>query len=294
MTHARIALAGLTGLAVCASAAWLLSTAPSVEAAPKGWRLPANAKKVGPNVYDLGTRTVRGKVLRGYAILDQGRTGKARPEGKGKPDKGGGGGDSETSNCYAYIVKGAKWRAVEGYWVDASNANLDASLTPQAATDIIVGAVDQWEDAADGTINGSGVEIFGGLLGTTVDASSIGNTTNDKNEVAFGAIAEPGTIAVTFVWGVFGGKPANREIVEWDQLYDDVDWTFGVVPDGVDDSPLMDFESIATHKMGHAFGMGHPDGSCALETMYATASEGETIKRDLHTGDITGIDRLYD
>ncbi|MEK0349324.1 MAG: hypothetical protein QQN50_06000 [Nitrosopumilus sp.] len=39
--------------------------------------------------------------------------------------------------------------------------------------------------------------------------------------------------------------------------------------------------------------MGHPTDDCTEETMYRFAGAGETKKRDLNTGDITGIQRLY-
>ena len=55
----------------------------------------------------------------------------------------------------------------------------------------------------------------------------------------------------------------------------------------------MDVLNIAVHEVGHAGGMGHPDGTCVDETMYAYASNGETRKRTLNAGDIAGIKALY-
>jgi hypothetical protein len=294
MAHARTlrftAAALLLGLGALVAGTATIGWSTQVDAAPKGWKLPANAKRVGPNIYDIGTRTVGGRTLRGYAFLDQGRSGKARPDGKGKPDEGGGGG---TSSCYAYIVKGAKWKSTEGYHVDSSGGSRHSSLTDAKVLAAIDGAIAEWENAADGKIDGNSVNVFGSRLSQSVDESSIGETTNGANEVAFGPISEPGTIAVTFVWGWFSGKPNSREIVEWDQLYDDDgDWTWGDVLGG-GNSTHMDFDNIATHEVGHALGMGHPDGSCTEETMHATAAKGETKKRDLNDGDIAGIDRLY-
>jgi hypothetical protein len=40
-------------------------------------------------------------------------------------------------------------------------------------------------------------------------------------------------------------------------------------------------------------GLGHPSGSCTEETMYAYASLGEVKKRDLNSGDVSGINGLY-
>ena len=55
----------------------------------------------------------------------------------------------------------------------------------------------------------------------------------------------------------------------------------------------MDFENIAQHELGHSFGLGHPSDGCTEETMYRFASEGETKKRNLNSGDIAGIKKLY-
>ncbi len=97
-------------------------------------------------------------------------------------------------------------------------------------------------------------------------------------------------IGVTIVWGFFRGAPRNRELVEWDMVFDDdhFEWGFDVA-----DPTKMDFENIATHEIGHAAGMGHPDSTCTEETMYAFADFGETKKRDLNAGDIAGISELY-
>ena len=55
----------------------------------------------------------------------------------------------------------------------------------------------------------------------------------------------------------------------------------------------MDFENIATHELGHAVGLGDLYNDCTEETMYGYASYGETKKRTLEAGDITGIKKLY-
>ena len=56
----------------------------------------------------------------------------------------------------------------------------------------------------------------------------------------------------------------------------------------------MDFENIATHELGHSVGLDDLYNSgCSAETMYGYASEGETNKRTLELGDITGVSELY-
>lgn len=106
----------------------------------------------------------------------------------------------------------------------------------------------------------------------------------------FGNIDSSGAIAVTIVWGYFSGPPRFRELIEWDVVFDNVDYTFG---DATLDSSVMDFLNIATHEFGHAAGMGHPESTCTEETMYAYSDFGETKKRDLNAGDIAGVVALY-
>jgi hypothetical protein len=132
--------------------------------------------------------------------------------------------------------------------------------------------------------------VFGSRVAGGVDGAD-SNTPDDKNEVMFAAIDDPGVIAVTITWGIFGGPPQGRELVEWDQVYDDVDFAWG---DADTNTSAMDMLNIAVHEVGHAAGLAHPDLTCTDETMYAYAAEGETKKRDLNAGDITGIRDLYE
>lgn len=152
-------------------------------------------------------------------------------------------------------------------------------------TGIIVTAVSQWENADDPA------NVIMDYLDSSivVDVASIGSSMNDQNEVAFGDITDEGVIAATWVWRTTSGPPHERYIAEWDQVYDVVSFSWS----STGDPNAMDFDNIATHEVGHAVGMGHPESTCVDETMYAYASNGETIKRDLHTGDIAGVNGLY-
>ena len=110
--------------------------------------------------------------------------------------------------------------------------------------------------------------------------------------MVFDAIDQPGVLAVTFVWGTFGGPPGGRVLVEWDQVYDDDgDVVWADLPDGP--AGAFDFFNVAIHEVGHAFGLDHPDATCTEQTMYAYAAAGEMKKRTLEAGDVAGITELY-
>lgn len=227
-------------------------------------------------VISLGTAVdpVSGEAVEGYAIIHYAR--------------GGGSMKRVAPSCYEYLAKGAKWKWLEPWIVNPTNSRgLDGSFVFTNLTADIA----KWEDAADGVLgNGSGYDILGD--GAMTDAFLAADTASPDglNEVYFGDVSSSGAIAVTIVWGVFSGPASGRKLVEWDQVYDDVDFDWS----SIGEAGKMDFENIATHELGHAAGMGDLYNlSCSEETMYGYATSGETKKRDLHAGDIAGINNLY-
>lgn len=218
-----------------------------------------------------------GKEVEGYAIVHYARSASK----KAKP--------SPTATCYGYLAKGAKWKSVEDWTVDPENAR---GLGADAILNNLTYDISKWEDATDGNItNGTGTNILGsGSLG--IASLTLGETLDYKNEVEFASIDSPGAIAVTYIWGVFGGSLSSRQLVEWDQVYDDVDFDWSLSIAAVPGK--MDFENIATHELGHSVGMDDLyTSSCSAQTMYGYASEGQDNKRSLESGDIAGINSLY-
>ena len=197
-------------------------------------------------------------------------------KGGGPPDKGGTGGGEK---CYTVLAKSAEWKTVENYIVDPTN---NRGLSSTFVKDTFAASLASWNNDSPRTIFGT--EVTGVVDG--IDTVS----TDGKNEIMFGSISDPGVIAVTITWGIFGGPPQARELVEWDAFFDEVDFDWG---DADIDSGVMDLQNIATHEFGHAAGLGHPADTCADETMYAFAALDETQKRSLNAGDIAGINDLY-
>jgi len=207
--------------------------------------------------------------------------------GGGKPDKPGGGKPGGgTSDCYSYLANGAKWKVTEPYMVDQLGGwEIDGPGLSAA----IAQSVSAWNGPAGVTVLGSET------VGLVDGADEV--STDGKNEVLFGTIDDPGVIAVTITWGIFGGPPKNRQLVEWDLVFNGPGFVWGdagPTDEGyLGDTSVMDLLNIAVHEVGHAAGMGHPDGACGDETMYAYAEYGETKKRTLNAGDIAGIQALY-
>lgn len=235
--------------------------------------VPKHAVEIAPGVFHLGqAKNVDGKMVEGIMIIDYKKE-------KAKPD-GAGGGKGGKSSCFTFLASGAKWKFQESWLIDTSNSEGLDSAFLLANTEA---NIQKWESAGAGNVFGSGTIVLG------LAADEI--TPDGQNEVLFGGSDDPNTIAVTIAWGIFSGPVKQRQLVEWDQVYNEVD--FDWTQDALTDPTKMDYENISTHEIGHAFGMGHPSSSCTEETMYAFATEGETKKRDLNSGDIAGISTLY-
>ncbi len=240
----------------------------SDKAKSKAGFIPEHAVKISESVYSLGNaKDHTGKVVEGFLFIDNKKS-PAKPDGTpgngNKKTKTG-----ETSTCYTLFAKGASWKTTEPYMI---GPGIDGTLT--------AASLDAWDSEVE-------FEIFGSeQAGTPNGADS--NSPDNKNEVMFDNLGSTNTIAYTITWGIFGGPPSQRELVEWDAVFNS-DYAFG---NADDISGVMDYQNIATHEFGHAAGLGHPGDSCVDETMYAFASTGETKKRDLNAGDIAGINKL--
>ncbi|MBN4055613.1 matrixin family metalloprotease [bacterium AH-315-K03] len=257
--------------------ALLLFSSLSVAERPV-FSLPDQAYEVAKGVVYLGGLWKNGRLVEGYAFIHKPKRYSAKPEGKGKGKPGGGG--SNTSSCYAFTAKGARWRTAEPYSVDPTNAD---NLSATYVLEQMEAAVMEWDKQVD-------EDIFGLRVSEVIDGADT-ISPDGKNEIYFGSIDDPNTIAVTIVWGIFGGPPHGRELLEWDQIYNDDDFLWGNVD--LHGSGVMDFANIAVHEVGHAAGMNHPEDSCTEETMYRYSGEGETKKRTLNAGDIGGVNALY-
>lgn len=235
----------------------------------KKFEIPSHAKQISDDVYDLGYAVHNGELVQGYAFVH-----------KKDADAKQGAGKVKGSACFSYLSSGARWKVTEPYVLDTANSdgmsNNFVNVTVQKALNV-------WDSQVPFAIFGPR-DLTSGVDGA--DAIS----PDGKNEIYFGAVADPNTIAVTTVWGIFSGPTFQRRIVEFDALFNDDGYKFG---NADFDASVMDLENIAAHELGHAAGMGHPSNTCSEETMYAYAGFGETKKRDLNAGDINGIKNLY-
>jgi hypothetical protein len=199
------------------------------------------------------------------------RDGQVKAVNPARPPKG-------DTGQYSYISRGAKWRVTENFVVNPINGQ---ALSDALVVNAVTLALSEWENY--------GGEIFGDV---SIDYSAAYNddATDGVNAVSFGPYPQNNVIAVTIIWGYFGGPQSSREIIETDVLFNTA-FTWG---DATATPSVMDLQNIATHELGHAAGMGDLYLTSAIqETMYGYSTEGETSKRDLYKGDMAGITKLY-
>lgn len=264
------------------SAFSLLILGKAVWATPAEFNLPEQAQKISNNLYYLGNTFDRAsnKQVEGYAIIHR-KDSPSHREGHAR-------GTKPSSSCYGFLSKGAKWRTVEPWVINATNTD---SLDENSIFSIFDGSVLKWEDAADGTVgNGTSKNIMGQGSLTAGPLSADTSSTDGQNEMYFGDIGEPGTIGVTIVWGIFGGPIGNRQLVEWDQIYNEIDYDWSLTGE----VSKMDFGNIAIHEIGHGVGLNDQyEPSCSEQTMFGYGTEGETKKQTLESADIAGVKELY-
>jgi len=206
--------------------------------------------------------------------------------GYGKPPWAGGGKPGEDSGQYKLLGKGVEWKNTPiTYVVDPDFSNLERSFVFSAT----VVAAEEWDVHTSAELFGSAAIVY--------DASWDYDAPDGRNELLWGDYPEEGVIAVTIIWGYFGGPPQIREIIEFDIMFD-TDFAWGdagqTSETDLGNTNVMDLQNIAAHEFGHGAGLADLyDSSSSEETMYGYSAYGETKKRTLYIGDTAGIQELY-
>jgi len=268
----------------------LLSSFPSILAIPNSnpirnnIRIPEHAIQIAENVFSLGSTKVDGKIVQGFLFVRY-QEGFAKPSGT--PGKGNDKNkDTSDFQFYELMGKGVSWKTKEDYIYDSVTIDVTSKATIETS-------FATWEFL--------GFDIFGTGAQGTIDGLDY-QAPDTKNEIFFDNIEDAGVIAMCIVWGVFGGPPPFRELVEFDIVFDNTEYSWG---DATLNPVVMDLENIATHEIGHALGLADlylsmydttdPEvlNTVTEQTMYGYADFGEYNKRTLESGDIAGVNALY-
>lgn len=179
-----------------------------------------------------------------------------------------------TNTCYKLM--GVKWAGTNPAVSYVINPTNQQGLPQSFVTSAISISAETWDSATS-------KELFNNKYQT--DTLAQYGVQDYKNAIAFGDYPQDGVIAVTLVWY----NRFTKNIVEFDMELDtDFEWGDAAV-----DPSKMDLQNIATHELGHSVGLSDLYNSCTPETMYGYSTEGETKKRDLNSGDIAGLRKIY-
>ena len=190
-----------------------------------------------------------------------------------KPVKPGGGGKPSPTG---YKLTGFKWLSLP-ITIKTNPGELGQDLVGPA----IHASSEAWDDATSAE-----------LVNTYVVSSSVtldGPTDDGVNEIVFGDIDNQNIIAQCTYW--FYRR--TKALVDFEIVFNTKYFTWGDATNPAT-SGVMDVQNIATHELGHGFGLAdlYQDQYAEL-TMYGYGSAGEIQKRTLDPGDIAGIQALY-
>lgn len=185
-------------------------------------------------------------------------------------------GKIKSQTCYAFLSrKKVIWKETASYVLNTNNPQ---GLSEDFIKSAIFNSAESWDSVTLKEIANDNV---------LVDPNTPYGKRDGKNVIVFGNnYSDPGVIAVTSVW--YNTKTGT--ILEFDISFE-TDYQWG---DAQVNPQLMDLQNIATHELGHAFGMGDVyKDECSLVTMYGYADYGEIQKRTLEEADIKGFQVLY-
>ena len=94
-----------------------------------------------------------------------------------------------------------------------------------------------------------------------------------------------GALAQTYFW--FTGSDLTDFDIEFFDRAGIINFAFSTNPSGNE----FDFQTVATHELGHALGLDH--SSVPGSTMEAALAAGDISRRHLHADDIAGVQFLY-
>jgi hypothetical protein len=178
-----------------------------------------------------------------------------------------------SSDKALYKWSGLHWDTLSiNYFVNINAPGLDTTT----AFDKIKQSFETWDDVTS-------KEIF---ATATLSSTTFAGTQNNMNDVSFGSLIQ-GTIAVTFIWY----NRSTKAVVEVDTIFNTY-YQWSTSESGV--AGKMDLQNIATHEFGHWLVLDDLyTRPSSQQTMYGYSDYGETIKRDLASGDIAGILKIY-
>ncbi|HWG90533.1 MAG TPA: matrixin family metalloprotease [Candidatus Thermoplasmatota archaeon] len=172
----------------------------------------------------------------------------------------------------AYALAGHRWDKAYTGRIDPRGSG----LTETAVMTAFRAAATTWDAAAAAT-------LFGGFT-VGGDASKVG-TRDGVNQIGFRNLGTTGVLGRTTTWFTSAGVAFESDAV-YNTAYK---WST------TGERSKADLQSVATHELGHAFGLDHAPTTTANAclTMYYKSTLGSTAQRTLGSGDLLGIQKKY-
>jgi hypothetical protein len=189
----------------------------------------------------------------------------------------------------AYTLGGARWRSTYQWY--ASAANLPSNISFSGAETSFKKAVSHIINAYNDCGRRDSVEATASYAGKTSSSPDVSDNAgcrspDGRNEMGFKRLPS-GYLAFSCAWRTSGGS-----IIHGDTAYNTRYKWYTSKPSGC--YWRWSIESVATHELGHAFGLAHvAEGSHSKLTMSTVIYPCQSGEATLGLGDLRGLEALY-
>ncbi len=173
------------------------------------------------------------------------------------------------------------------YIVNPTAAVAKYGLSQTGVVNAIQNSFNAWNKVGPKPARGSALYTYGGVSSTARHSDTI----DFKNVVSWASVLnsqgnpDPNVVAVSYMWY----RTSDHGLLDCDTVFNTY-FTWGINSGG----STFDIQDIGTHEFGHWTGLNDIYASkCTPMTMYGYAWYGETYKRTLEPGDITGVHVAY-
>lgn len=190
-----------------------------------------------------------------------------------------------SSSTSSFVKSGRSWSGTYKWWYKSNGQPSTSSL------DRIKAAASVWDGVVavcGTTLGNNAVQSYGGTATNYPSVTTSGGCSggDSGSVVGWGAINDTDNKILALACSYYFGGPTLEADIKFDSGRS---WFVSSSTSGC--SSKYDLQGVATHEMGHAFGLSHKDGTG--QVMQSTAATCGTSQRALGYGDAYGIKSIY-